>query len=104
MRNLLSFLFCFPQALFAQKIQFHPGDSVICYLSYHIENTSVSSNIDLRSRVDNKSNSTILVTYNGFTPEAQSAFQYAVDIWARTITSEVPIRITANWSQLGKTS
>ncbi|MFD2574015.1 T9SS type A sorting domain-containing protein [Spirosoma soli] len=39
----------------------------------------------------------ILVTYTGFTPEAQAAFQYAVDIWAQLIVSPVPIRIQANW-------
>ncbi|WP_461050130.1 T9SS type A sorting domain-containing protein [Spirosoma arcticum] len=41
----------------------------------------------------------IVVTYSGFSPEAQTAFQYAVDIWANIIVSSVPIRIQANWSQ-----
>ena len=40
------------------------------------------------------------VTYTGFTPEAQAAFQYAVDIWARQISSTQTIYITATWTTL----
>ena len=45
--------------------------------------------------------STFVVTYNGFSPAAQSAFQAAVDIFASQIQSSVPIRVTANWTVLG---
>ena len=44
--------------------------------------------------------STFIVTYNGFTPEAQAAFQAAVDVWASQIQSSVPIRVIANWTAL----
>ncbi|MBI1880329.1 MAG: hypothetical protein HYR94_19265, partial [Chloroflexi bacterium] len=44
---------------------------------------------------------TFNVTYNGFSPEAQAAFQRAVDIWASQITSTVTIKVTANWTPLG---
>ena len=44
--------------------------------------------------------STFVVTYNGFIPQAQTAFQAAVDIWASQIQSSVPIRVTANWTTL----
>ena len=40
-----------------------------------------------------------IVRYSGFTPEAQRAFQYAVDIWSSLLVSSVPIRIQANWTQ-----
>lgn len=40
------------------------------------------------------------VTYIGFTPEAQAAFQYAVDIWSHTIESSVDILITARFEPL----
>ncbi len=43
----------------------------------------------------------IQVTYNGFTPEARAAFQYAVDIWESLITSPVTIRVNANFVPLG---
>ncbi len=44
---------------------------------------------------------TIQVNYNGFTPQAQAAFQYAVDIWASLITSSQTITIDAYWQPLG---
>jgi hypothetical protein len=40
---------------------------------------------------------TFLVTYHDFPADAQAAFQFAVDIWARHLMSPVPIRIDANW-------
>ncbi len=42
------------------------------------------------------------VTYNGFTPEAQAAFQAAVDIWENALNSPVTIKINANWTVLGE--
>ena len=42
----------------------------------------------------------ITVNYNGFTPEAQAAFQYAVDIWASLLTSEVNIVVDATWENI----
>jgi hypothetical protein len=44
---------------------------------------------------------TINVTYTGFTPEAQTAFQYAVDIWASLLTSGQTIEIDAQFTALG---
>ncbi len=43
---------------------------------------------------------TFIVTYNGFTPAAEAAFQHAVDIWEQLITSPVPIRVEATWEVL----
>jgi len=43
----------------------------------------------------------ISVNYSGFTAPAEAAFQYAVDIWASTLTSNVPIIVTANFTNLG---
>ena len=44
---------------------------------------------------------TFVVTYNGFTAEARAAFEAAVNIWANTISSPVPIRINATFTSLG---
>jgi hypothetical protein len=41
--------------------------------------------------------SSIIVTYNGFPPQAQAAVQYAADIWSSVIQSPVPISIAASW-------
>lgn len=41
------------------------------------------------------------VTYIGdWTPEAQAAFQHAVDIWATQLVSTVPVEINATWEPL----
>ena len=37
-------------------------------------------------------------TFEGVPPEAHAAFQYAADIWGRQLTSSVPIKIHAKWS------
>jgi len=44
---------------------------------------------------------TITVNYTGFTPNAQTAFQYAVDIWASVLNSNVPIVVNATYTSLG---
>jgi len=52
-----------------------------------------------------ESGATIVVNYSaGFNsnPEAKAAFQYAVDIWAATLTSPIQINIDANWVGLAQ--
>jgi hypothetical protein len=44
---------------------------------------------------------TLTVTYDGFDASSRAAFQAAVDIWASTIESPVPIRIRATWTSMG---
>ncbi|OZC01920.1 T9SS type A sorting domain-containing protein [Rubricoccus marinus] len=48
----------------------------------------------------NGGGATFEVDYTGFTPQAQAAFQFAVDIWAAHITSPVPIKIAASFETL----
>ena len=42
----------------------------------------------------------ITVNYTGFTPEAQNAFQRAVDTWSQLISSPIPIRVDASFGPL----
>ena len=42
----------------------------------------------------------ISVNYNGFTPEAQAAFQRAIDIWSSLLITTVPIEIEASFDLL----
>ena len=42
-----------------------------------------------------------LVNFINFPPEAEAAFNYAVDIWASLIDSPIAIRIDATWEPLG---
>ncbi len=58
-----------------------------------------SQGIKLRSG-ESISAATFTVTYTGFTPEAEAAFQRAVDIWSALITSPQTIRINASFSAL----
>ena len=44
----------------------------------------------------------IQVTYVGFSPQAQLAFQYAVDIWKNMVYSPIPIKLQATWKSLAK--
>ena len=74
---------------------------IICYA------TDMSSGVSLmppKNITHGKTNSTnIVVNYSeGFTPEAKAAFQYAVDIWAQTISSPVTININAEWKPLAQ--
>jgi hypothetical protein len=43
---------------------------------------------------------TMTVDYTGFTPQAQAAFQHAVNLWSTQITSSVPIHIEAEFVSL----
>ncbi len=44
---------------------------------------------------------TFEVTYTDFPPEAEAAFQAAVDTWACRVRSDVPVRVDAAWTPLG---
>lgn len=56
----------------------------------------------VKNKMDNNLDpcSTFIVTYTGFTAEAEAAFQFAVDIWSNNIESSVPIRVDANFEEL----
>ncbi|MCK8491942.1 T9SS type A sorting domain-containing protein [Spirosoma sp. RP8] len=88
---------------FVRKLRIdHAAPKTICYKSEQNAFTQIAPpEAFLRARQNpnlrKAATATFLVTYNGFTPEAQKAFQYAVDIWSTLISSPVPIRIQANW-------
>lgn len=60
-----------------------------------------SSPSEVSLQTQNAQTATINVNYNGFTPEAQAAFEYAVDIWEGLIESDVTIDVDANFTSLG---
>jgi hypothetical protein len=51
-----------------------------------------------RSRTDRQQAATFQVTYSGFTPAAQAAFQSAVNVWASKVTTAVPITVKATFT------
>lgn len=74
----------------------------LCYASNESHKSFVAPSKEYYDRLKSASTvqAAIEVTYVGFSPEAQLAFQYAVDIWKTMISSPVPIRIKATWESL----
>lgn len=74
----------------------------ICYGSDVSHPSHIGPPLEYYKRLKSASikKATIEVTYIGFPPEAQQAFQYAVDIWENLIYSPVPIRVQAVWESL----
>ncbi|WP_460220562.1 T9SS type A sorting domain-containing protein [Psychroserpens sp. MEBiC05023] len=65
------------------------------------EPVSIPSAVTVSTQSRGSFCSEFIVTYNGFTGPAQTAFQYAVDIWANTLESTIPIRVNATFEPLG---
>jgi hypothetical protein len=65
------------------------------------ENTRVPFRGDLIGAAGSRQSGTNFeVTYNNFSSEQRVAFQYAVNIWANLLQSDVPIRLTATMISL----
>lgn len=79
-----------------------PGPILSCPGHGQDFNTTVPMPSGLRANLQSigNANASIVVNYNGFTPQAQQAFQYAIDIWQSVLVSSVPIRVNASWETL----
>ncbi len=93
------------QTLQKDKIKTLRGQGVVCP-GIHEDHFSIVEAKDfirkargLRTQVGKKSE--FIVTYNGFPEEAKAAFERAVEIWEYLIYSRVPIRVYAEWQNLG---
>ena len=91
-----------PVFAFSQSLDSYEPPLVVCPAGEHSGHhyTPVAPEIldRIASRTADNPCVNIVVTYNNFPPEAQNAFQAAIDIWAYSISSPVTIRITANWT------
>ncbi len=80
-------------------------DGTVCYNKPEDQNLIIpppQAYENWKRKSSAKTNATTFeVTYIGFSPEAEAAFQKAVDIWSTLIESNTPIRITAAWQPLG---
>lgn len=110
MRRSLLFLICFGSGIlaYAQKpISIKIKDPVICYAGQEPHKHYIAPPKEYLDKINKPgarlNSATFEVTYIGFegVPQAQQAFQRAVDIWASLLTSSVPIRIEARWRSLG---
>jgi len=101
---LLSFVTLKSQSLWQEQKHMH-GDHACNHKSCGLEalnqvmNTHIGPPADFVPGADRAV--VINVTYNGFSPAAQIAFQHAIDIWSSQLTSSVPIAVNANWVVLG---
>ena len=95
------------------QMKVRPGVMDTCYASPEIMNTRVYAEHMLAespqlqqartaadAEVPPTKTAEFIVNYSGFTPEAEAAFQYAVDIWATILVSDVPIRVDASFQVL----
>ena len=99
----LSLLSLFAQAQIMESMD---GPIVICphgeFTGFHYTPPTSEILQRLQNRDNEEPCANITVVYNGFTTEAQNAFQAAVDIWSFSISSNVTIKINATWEVLGE--
>ncbi|WP_296620979.1 PKD domain-containing protein [Marivirga sp.] len=98
----ISILFIGFNSLNAQV--FKKFDPVICPVDHNTYDTFIPPPKDFSEQKFQRtvSQANIIVNYNGFTEEAQIAYQYAVDIWASLLKSPVQIVVNANFTELGQ--
>lgn len=112
-KNFLGFGLCFiiSFSLHAQVVNQLPKQAsinapldIVCYSRPENMGTVVpppQAYEKWKSNKNAKTNSTTFeVTYVGFSPEAQLAFQKALDIWSSLIETEIPIRVRAVWQPI----
>lgn len=113
MKNLIKSLtivavFCFTatsiaqeETEFVQKSRTLTAPTCVLYADDFESNHSTFGTQEVRERIiSGTACSNFIVNYSGFTPEAEAAFQYAVDIWANSIESNQPITISASFQPL----
>src|SRR5690349_11429328 len=102
-RSLLTFFLCLSASIgFAQKITRVKKSPIVCYASAENRPTRIEAPQFMNAKTAKVKTATIEVDYEGFSPLAQNACQYAVDIWAGLLTSPVTIKVKANWTNLGQ--
>lgn len=67
---------------------------------FDISAQSAKPGVQVTTRNQGSGTANIIVYYLGFTPEAQAAFQSAVDTWASTLDSDVDIFVLAQFAPL----
>ncbi len=116
---LLSLVLYLTVGLSASQAQMkvRPGVMDTCYASTEVMNTKVYAERELAEMQQLRrgaearmaapaddlpptKTAEFIVEYDGFTPEAEAAFQYAVDIWSTILVSDVPIRVQARFAPL----
>ena len=93
--------------VFAQGAELLVMDTPLTVCELPVDHPDMSRADEFTRRIranydpNGRSTATFDVTYNGFSQEAEDAFQFAVDIWEQHITSAITIEVEANWIPLG---
>jgi len=108
---LMAFMFLFigVQQAFAQKPIKLPGEIIVCPAGPNDMNTHVNipkiQSGDFQRTMENAATAEFDITFGPgaqANPEASAAFQFALDIWATQIVSAVPIKVFADFADLGQ--
>lgn len=102
------FVFGAPQFMQAQKMERMPVDPVVCPATFEDMNSRMAmkqlASHKFQATSRNAVTAEIIVTFGPGAQgnaEVQAAFQFAIDIWAQEIVSNEPIRISADFANLG---
>ena len=76
------------------------GDACVLVADPRVVRSFVGDRASQMLRAPSSNLVTMTVDYTGFTPQAQAAFQHAVNLWSTQITSSVPIHIEAEFVSL----
>ena len=106
--SVLVGIFCFSlmgygqaETEFVRKSHTLTAPACVLYAKDYEGQSSIPRPQEVIDRIEGRMDcSSFNVNYSGFTPEAQAAFQFAVDIWAMSIESSQPITVSANFAPL----
>ena len=106
----LLFMFSGIQLVQSQKMEKLPGPIVVCPANYEdqfsrMAMTQMATQKSAFSIQKKSATAELLVTFGPqaqSNPEVVAAFQFALDIWSEEIISSVPIRIFAEFADLGQ--
>jgi hypothetical protein len=103
---MMAVLSSMAQIEFKGKVLHTKGQPVVCPADYTDANTYVPPPPEYYAYLKNQNlrvgaaKSKFVVTYRGFSPAAQAAFQKAVDIWASILASPVTIYVDATYRRI----
>ncbi|UZO81571.1 choice-of-anchor D domain-containing protein [Aquimarina sp. ERC-38] len=102
---LLLLISSFSYVVKAQQMRIEPGVIVTCPADFEAKHTKHGipeiPNPEFRTKMKKNATAEFIVTFGPgalANPEAQAAFEFALDIWANEIVSSVPIRVTADFA------
>jgi hypothetical protein len=106
---LMNLTVAYAQQKFTLKTEHIKGHEIVCPASFVDRPSFVDMPAEVKAKLEGKKArtsegqaATFVVTYVGFPDNAKAAFQRAIDIWAELLVSNVPIRVTAYWEDLGE--